>query len=74
MKEMKKYRVKPGHPAQWDHLDPDDKGSFGKEEDALEETEAFIRKLDPMQERLYAEGKQSLLIILQAIDSGGVID
>src|SRR5258708_16787805 len=69
MKEIKKYRVKPG--SKWDPPDPDDRGPFSKEEDALEETEAFIRKLDPLQERLYAEGKQSLLIILQAIDSGG---
>ena len=67
MKEMKKYRVKPGSRVRVDEMDPDDKGRFDKEEDALEETEGLIRELDPLQERLYAEGKRSLLIIVQAI-------
>jgi len=71
MKETKKYRVKPGSRVRVDEMDPDDKGRFDKEEDALEETEGLIRELDPLQERLYAEGKRSLLIILQAMDTGG---
>lgn len=71
MEAMKKYRVRPGYRVHWDAVDPDDKGPFDRKEDALEETEGFIRKLDLLQERLYAEGKRALLIILQAIDAGG---
>jgi PPK2 family polyphosphate:nucleotide phosphotransferase len=71
VKEINKCRVKPGHRANWDDVDPDDKGPFDQKEDALEETEEFIRKLDDLQERLYAERKRSLLIILQGIDAGG---
>jgi PPK2 family polyphosphate:nucleotide phosphotransferase len=70
MKESK-YRVAPGRRFRWADVDPRDRGSFGSETDALHETEACIRKIDPLQERLYAEGKQSLLIILQALDTGG---
>jgi polyphosphate kinase 2 (PPK2 family) len=71
MKETKKYRVRPGHRFKWDDVDPDDKGSFDNEAAALDETEDFIRKLDPLQERLYAEGTRGLLIVLQGVDAGG---
>lgn len=68
---MKRYRVTPGRPFSWGDVRPDDRGDFKTEADAFEKTEAHILKLDPLQERLYAEGKRSLLIILQAIDTGG---
>ncbi len=71
MHGSKKYRVAPGESFSWSRVNPDDCGTFGKEEDALGPTEEYIRKLDPLQERLYAEGAQSLLIILQALDTGG---
>jgi PPK2 family polyphosphate:nucleotide phosphotransferase len=68
---MKKYRITPGQGVHGDHVDPDDKGPFATEADALKETEEIIGKLDTLQERLYAEGKRALLIVLQAIDTGG---
>ena len=71
MKEMKKYRIAHGHRFRWNDVDPDDHGSFESEADALRETQEWIGKLDPLQERLYAEGKRSLLIILQSMDTGG---
>ena len=71
MKTLKKYRIAHGHHFRLADVDPDDHGSFGGESDALHETEALVRKLNPLQERLYAEGKRSLLIILQALDTGG---
>ena len=71
MKRLKKYRIERGRRFHWGDVDPDDHGSFGGETDALQETETCIRKLSPLQERLYAEGKRSLLIILQALDTGG---
>jgi PPK2 family polyphosphate:nucleotide phosphotransferase len=55
-----------------DHWDPDDTSGFdGKKEDALKESEGLSRKLDPLQEVLYAEHKHKVLIILQALDTGG---
>ena len=71
MKDMKKYRVKPGQRVHLDDVDPNDKGHFNDQEAVLEETEELIRRLDTLQERLYAESKRSLLVILQALDSGG---
>jgi polyphosphate kinase 2 (PPK2 family) len=64
-------RGKPWCRFKWDDVDPDDKGPFDNEAAALNETEAFIRKLDPLQERLYAEGKRGLLIVLQGVDTAG---
>ncbi|HXD23713.1 MAG TPA: polyphosphate kinase 2 family protein [Gemmatimonadaceae bacterium] len=68
---IKRYRVTPGRPFRRSGADPDDHGGFKNEADAFERTEAHIARLNPLQERLYAEGKRSLLIILQAIDTGG---
>lgn len=61
---------KPGSTVKLANYDPAftgeyDKGSARAEEKKLEE------KLAVLQERLYAEGKQSLLIVLQAMDAGG---
>ncbi len=71
MKEVKKYRIKPGSRFRWSDVDPDDHGRFADKEAAVEETEAVVGKLDLLQERLYAENKRALLIILQAVDTGG---
>lgn len=71
MKDAKTYLVKPGHRVHGADLDPNDTGPFDNQEEALEETAEIIRKMDPLQERLYAEGKRALLVVLQAIDTGG---
>jgi PPK2 family polyphosphate:nucleotide phosphotransferase len=71
MSDIKQYQVKPGHKFQADDFNPHDRGSFEKKEEAVEETKRFIHEIDQIQERLYAEKKHSLLIVLQAIDTGG---
>src|SRR6185312_248187 len=68
---IKRYRVTPGRRLRRSCADPDDHGGFKNEADAFERTGAQIARRKPLQERLYAEGKRSLLIILQAIDTGG---
>ena len=68
---MKDYRVKPGHALDWKDVDPGDTGPFNTKDDALKETEKLIEKLDVYQERLYAEAKHGLLIVLQAMDTAG---
>ncbi len=67
---MAKLRVKPGH-LHWHRFDPDDTGPFKEKDEAAAETERHIQELDTLQDRLYAEGKQSLLIILQGMDTSG---
>jgi PPK2 family polyphosphate:nucleotide phosphotransferase len=71
MSDTKRYRVRPGHRVDWGDVDPADHGRFRKEEDAVAETEETISRIDSLQERLYAERTRALLIILQALDTGG---
>ena len=68
---MRRCALRPAGTLRWKDIDPGYHGDFRNEADAFERTEAHIRRIDPLQERLYAEGKRSLLIILQALDTGG---
>ncbi|MAS34545.1 MAG: polyphosphate kinase [Anaerolineaceae bacterium] len=60
----------PGKKVNLSKFDPDYKGDYDKGM-AREEERELEDKLADLQERLYAEGKQSLLIVLQAMDAGG---
>jgi PPK2 family polyphosphate:nucleotide phosphotransferase len=72
---MKDYRVKPGTKLNLAKFDPDETGDYKKNDDgktaAKAETAKLIAKLDRFQERLYANAKQSLLIVLQGMDTSG---
>jgi len=49
----------------------DTEGYKGNKEDALPEIEKLNKKLESLQELLYAEGKHKVLIILQGMDTSG---
>lgn len=66
-----RYRVEPGKPVRFSDLDPGESENYDNEEDVAEELEKLRGKLENLQERLWAEGKQSLLVVLQAMDTGG---
>ena len=72
---MKQYRVKPGVKLSLARYDPDDTGEYKKstqgKERAKAETAKFLARLDGLQERLYANGTRSLLIVLQGMDTSG---
>lgn len=51
-------------------VDPQMKGGWEKETAKIE-LKRLQTQMQELQERLYAEGKQSLLIVLQAMDAGG---
>ncbi|MDQ4044772.1 MAG: polyphosphate kinase 2 family protein [Chloroflexota bacterium] len=53
--------------------EPDSIGGFGTDDKPLAKAELKVlrKRLQALQERLYAEHKQSLLIIFQATDTGG---
>jgi PPK2 family polyphosphate:nucleotide phosphotransferase len=56
------------------HLDDYDPGftdDFDDEDEAKKQLEDDLNRLRDLQEALYAENKQSLLVVLQAIDAGG---
>lgn len=65
-------KVAPGEPVRLEEIDPGFRGDLRKRDDEVaERTEAALEEMSDLQERLYAEGEQSLLIVLQAIDTGG---
>lgn len=65
------YLVKPGKKFHLSKLDPDDTGKFKDKDHALPDIEANLRKLDELQEVLYAQSKYAVLIVFQAMDAGG---
>ncbi|MBI5666608.1 MAG: polyphosphate kinase 2 family protein [Chloroflexi bacterium] len=70
MSKKDHFAPKPGTPIDLNDYDPDfhedyDKSSGREAVDRLQE------QIQDWQERLYAEGKQSLLIVFQAMDTGG---
>jgi len=69
---MDGYRVRPGTRIDLQDWDPDDKSAFdGGKSKGLKAVRKLSRRLETLQELLYAEGKHSLLIVLQAMDTGG---
>ena len=72
---MKDYRVKPGRALTLARFDPDDSGDYKKTDQGKEKAKAItaglIGRLGELQERLYANGTRSLLIVLQGMDTSG---
>jgi len=66
-----RYRVRPGKPIVLADLDPNESNAYQSKKDAEQELEKQRQRLQELQARLFAEQKQSLLIVLQAIDTGG---
>jgi len=66
------YKVKEGERVSLERWSPSDTSIFsGTEADALEESRKLTQKLERLQEVLYAEHKHKVLIVLQAMDTGG---
>lgn len=51
--------------------DPADTGHFKNKDDLVEEADKLKKNLSDLQDRLFAERKQSLLVILQGMDCSG---
>ncbi|MCU0511118.1 MAG: polyphosphate kinase 2 family protein [Anaerolineae bacterium] len=64
------YTPSPGQPVHLRDYPCDDDGGLSRDE-AEATTETLRAELVELQEKLYAEQKQSLLIVLQAMDTGG---
>ena len=65
------YRAEPGKPVRLKDIDPSDTGGYGGKDEIEDELDMLHERLYHLQERLYAEQKQSLLVVLQAMDTGG---
>ena len=69
---MNRYIVKPGSKVNLSEWDPNDTSEFkGNKEKGLLEVAKLNDKLEALQELLYAEHKHKVLIVLQAMDTGG---
>ena len=71
-RDAERWRIKPGTKVRLDSIDP---GSTDGAPGDKKKTEATFPSLDDklygLQERLYAEHQQSLLVVLQAMDTAG---
>jgi PPK2 family polyphosphate:nucleotide phosphotransferase len=67
----KKFRVDPHAKVKLNKLDPAYAGEHESEDAAKQETEHYLKKLARQQALLYAERKNAVLIVLQAMDAGG---
>lgn len=65
------YRVEPGVRFCLADLDPDTSENYKKKQDVEAELKECRQRISQLQERLYAENQRSLLIVLQAMDTGG---
>jgi len=69
---MDTYRIEPGTAVDLARWDPADRRGFEGDKDAARlATKELNNRLEELQELLYAEGKHKLLIVLQAMDTGG---
>lgn len=64
-------KVKDGHKIHLGKVSTTDSGPYGSKEESLQRMEELQAQLSEFQERLYAENKRSVLIIFQAMDTGG---
>lgn len=71
MDYISKFIVKPGRRVNLDKIDPDYTAGYKKKKDALAHLAKNTKRLAELQYELYSENKQSLLIVLQAMDAGG---
>jgi PPK2 family polyphosphate:nucleotide phosphotransferase len=65
------YLVKPGKKFDLGGIPTSDMGRFKSKEAGIAAAEKNLEKMAELQEKLYAEAKHSLLIVLQAMDTGG---
>lgn len=69
--DIESFRVQRGSRVRLAKLPTDDTGPFRDKEKAAELTAENQRDIAKLQQRLYAEGKRALLIVLQGMDASG---
>jgi len=69
---MEKYQVKPNCTVDLSQWDPNDDSLIdGGKEDGKKALKPLNKRLEALQELLYAQSKEKILIVLQAMDTGG---
>lgn len=65
------YRIGPGERITLADINPNASEDYKNKKDVEDELQKHRRRIRKLQERLYAENQRSLLIVLQAMDTGG---
>jgi PPK2 family polyphosphate:nucleotide phosphotransferase len=71
MDYRKKFAVEPGAKVRLAKIDPSYTGKHESHDEALPEIKKNLERLGKLQYLLYADGNQSLLVVLQALDAAG---
>jgi PPK2 family polyphosphate:nucleotide phosphotransferase len=70
-KDATPFRIKPGTKLRLRDIDPADTNGFRDKEAAKLRTKEDSKIINELQDRLYAEGKRALLVVLQGTDTSG---
>jgi PPK2 family polyphosphate:nucleotide phosphotransferase len=71
MDYRKKFVVEPGAKVRLAKIDTSYSGEHETHDKALPEIQKHVERMDKLQYLLYADGSQSLLVVLQALDAAG---
>jgi PPK2 family polyphosphate:nucleotide phosphotransferase len=71
MDYRKKFVVEPGAKVRLAKIDPSYTGKHKSHEEVLPEIQKNLERMGKLQYLLYADGSQSLLVVLQALDAAG---
>ncbi len=72
MNDLNRYRVRPDSRVKLDDWDPQERVAFkGGRQEAGQRLRELNRRREVLQELLYAEHKHKVLVVLQAMDTGG---
>jgi polyphosphate kinase 2 (PPK2 family) len=69
MSYRKKFVVEPGAKVHLDKVDPSYTDKYESHEQAIPKIKENVARMDKLQYLLYADGDQSLLVVLQALDA-----
>lgn len=67
----KKFVIEPGAKVRLSKVDPSYTGKHESKDNALPEFQANVERMGKLQYLLYADGRQSLLVVLQGLDAAG---
>jgi PPK2 family polyphosphate:nucleotide phosphotransferase len=70
-KLAKSYRVDNGKDFRLKDFDPAGTGRWGSQEDANEQLQKDVERMEDLQDKLYAQDSWALLLIFQALDAAG---
>lgn len=65
------YRIAPGKKAKLTELETESDGGFDNEDAAEDSLKDDAEAIDDLQEKLFAEGRRALLVVLQGTDTSG---